>query len=396
MITAHKTPQTITPVFNPVAFEVSSNEQTRTDFRYKFELKDGGGAVINTMYYPGGATVGERKTIDVAGPLHYFANFDGWRREVQSGARLYYYAPFRIQYSVTITEEYSGALHNVYNSGAKYAIPASLGAIAFSLYDYSSYSAGGRWLTDFQSMKVRGKDKLTLSYLLPTTASAIASFAVKIYDRVGAEIASVSITNTESARSNDVVHVHAGVEELSPLFPGGIDTKIIKYYTIQPSNGGPIMRVNIIDGSCKYDGVRVHFLNEWGAVDSFTFELASIRSSRITKTRAKRSAASSFLRPSIYGVGSSPFLVTFTDSVRVNSGWLNDQESKSLLQMFTSPIVAVDAPLKLFLPNGNTDIITLPCEFDLDTYEVKERVNEKLFNLEAVLNIAIDNARQKL
>lgn len=404
MITIHKNPPFINPVFNPIIIQVSSTEQTRTDFQYLVYVSDDLGARIATMKKYGGANLTDKIDVDVSGVLKRRHKFDFWRydvlNDVVTGLPQYIYraGSYKIGFNVQIFDYYDGAAQG---SGPSIptatTLPIALSSYRFAYFDYNSQirNVNGRWLTNFDVIKHRRTDKTTVSFL--NGVEGCSSFNYYFYDSNNNLLATVAKVNPygSPAGFEDVYHVHAGLQEVAVWT--GISNTVrdqTARYVIKQNNLKPL-EFQIVEEDVRFPGVRIHYLNEWGAIDSFLFSLAARRSTSIEKRKAKL-PLNNPLRPSMYGVGKSPYIVSFTDKVKLTSDYITENDSNALLELFTSPLMAVETEQNLFFPSTVGQKIILPCDLEVNDYEFKQINLDRLFNLELEVKISVDNTRQSL
>lgn len=392
-LTIIKEPEILTPAFNPIEYTFKSNQQTIIDFAYIVTVLKQGGSALVTFRIPGGLTNDQETTVDISSKLDTLQYFGAWRYDVVGSEYIYFEPKFRPLFGVRIQEYYNGSIQSTYNAADRWTIPASLPVIRFAYWDYNAVNALGRWLTNFEQIKVRREDKLTLSYLEPSVGTT--NFVYKFYSASNTLLHTGTLP-VPSPEPGNVFHLHTGLTELkTALTLSDTVYNNTDSYTVSSDNNNPL-RIKVIPADCRHTGVRIHYLNEWGAVDSFVFNLALRRSASIIKKDAKLTGKSTALKPSIFGVGSSPYLVQYTDNLKLTSDFISDNDANALLEMFTSPIVAIETEQNLFFPSAPGNKIVLPCKLELTNYDIKQKVLEKLHNLEIDVKIAVDNTRQSL
>jgi hypothetical protein len=124
--------------------------------------------------------------------------------------------------------------------------------------------------------------------------------------------------------------------------------------------------------------------------------LASRRNVTIDKKKAKLKFNGSQLRPSVFGMGNTTYTSQFSDGLKLTSDYITDNESTSLIDLYTSPIVSIETEKSLFFPAASGETMIIPCEIELTNYEVKQSNVDKLFNVELEVKISVDNKRQSL
>lgn len=394
MITLIKTLNRVSPAFNPVEIQLQSSEQTRQDFRYIVRIKDRAGNLIATKRPVGGSNVGDVVSVDVSANIARLQYLKSWRYNVTGSQFVYFDPNFRQGFQISISEYYDAAEHNPISVSGVYTIPAALGSIRFPYFNYNEIATSGKWLTNLEKFRLRASDKLTASFFCPI--GGVPFFIFSFYDLDGQLLSTINVNNPFSTITEDVIHLHCGLNEIAALT--GAPKVVIdntSSYTITPANCAG-MTFNVIPEDFQFKGVRVHYLNEWGAVDSFVFNLASRRNVTISKKKAKVKVDGSQLRPAGFGSINSTYVSQFKDVLKLTSDFITDNESKTLIELFTSPIVSIETEKSVFFPATPGERILLPCEIEVDNYDVKQTIIEKLFNLELEVKISVENRRQSL
>lgn len=399
MITLISNPPFLNPVYNPIIVQVKSTEQTRTDFKYVAVVTDEVGAEIATLTKVGGIDVNDVVSIDVSGVLkrRHKDSFNFWRYDVQSSEYIYRAANYKIGFNVTIYDYYDGSIQGTGVSIPTAAtLPISLSMIRFANFNYNAdiRNNKGKWLTNFDVIRLRKSDKITVSFL--NGVEGCSTFYYYFYNG-DTLLSTVSKVNPlgNPAGFEDVYHIHAGLQQVAAWT--GISNTVRDQTTrfVIKQNNIQALEFQIVEEDPRFPGVRVHYLNEWGAIDSFLFALAARRSTTIEKKKAKI-ALSNPLRPSYYGIGKTPYVVSFTDGLKITSDFITENDSNALLELFTSPIVSVETEKKLFFPATTGEKIIVPCEIELNNYEFKQVNLDRLFNIELDVKISVDNTRQSL
>jgi hypothetical protein len=399
MITIQKTLPKISLAFNPMVFTISSTEQTREDFRYIIEVFDAFGELLAVKKLIGGNDSGDTTDVDISKIIARLQYFKAWRRNLSGAEYIYFDAKFRVGFEVKISEFYDDTTTLGATISDVFAIPAALPRIKFASYNYDDIKGSGKWLTNFEKIRVKSDDKITVSFFCPI--GGVSHWKYYFYDHNGNIINTALRLNPMDTIEEDVVHLHAGLAEVR-AFSGIPDTATnIAAYEIEPIISASILppirvKFSVYESPCKFSGVRMHYLNEWGAVDSFNFDLANRRGVSIEKRKAKLRLDGSQLRPSIYGLGTTPYIVSYTDKLKITSDYLTDNDSAALLELFTSPLVSVETEENLFFPSIEGNKIVLPCDLELKEYDIKKSRVDKLFNLEVEVQISVDNTRQQL
>jgi hypothetical protein len=314
------------------------------------------------------------------------------RFDVANGQYIYSDSNFRKGFSVDVSEYYDGAEHDTKTISGVYTIPASLSSIRFAFFDYNNVKSSGQWLTNYERISLRTTDKLTVGFLCPL--AGVSSFTYEFFDRNTAKLASVLKPCTATAE--DVLFLHAGISEIKAFT--GVSQSVVdstSFYTIKPANCAA-MTFQVVPKDLRFAGARVHYLNEWGAMDSFLFNLAAQRSVNVEKKNAKLKFTGLQFRPSTFGATNAPYNIQYTDALKLTSEFISDNASKCLVEMFTSPLITVEIDKDVFFPATANEKAMLPAEIDTNTYSIKQSKVDKLYNVELNLKVSITNKRQTL
>ena len=126
----------------------------------------------------------------------------------------------------------------------------------------------------------------------------------------------------------------------------------VSYYTLQAfdDNASPnpitqIYTVNIIcDSSFGYEGVRLAWLNQWGAWDYYTFNQKSVRSINTNKTTYTQLGGTwndVKYSPNGFRGGKKNFRVNSKERIKLNTDYLLDQDSTWFEELINSPEVYI-------------------------------------------------------
>jgi hypothetical protein len=140
----------------------------------------------------------------------------------------------------------------------------------------------------------------------------------------------------------------------------------------------------IIDKSCqKYSPIRLHYLNNLGGFDAFTFTKVSRNFTDIERKMFKKFQPLNY--PKTFRA-KTDYYTKFTDTIQINSDGLTDAEWIGLKELVLSPVVMMEY--------GSTYI---PVNIKETNYEEKQYVNDRqLSSLSLTLEYTFDNYRQSL
>ena len=168
----------------------------------------------------------------------------------------------------------------------------------------------------------------------------------------------------------------------------------VSYYTMQTFDNGisatsEVRRYDLNHDCTGFDRYTLHFLNELGGFDSFAFDLVhKIQWNKNVsnyKTHGYTLGQDTITRDLVKHRRRSYHTQT-VKSIRLTSNWITESESVWLRELFDSPVVFCE------YPNGSLVAIS---GINLQTYEEKQNIIDKTFNLEFTIDLAWDNYRQR-
>lgn len=143
-------------------------------------------------------------------------------------------------------------------------------------------------------------------------------------------------------------------------------------------------RTFLIDTSCqKYSPIRLHWLNNLGGFDAYTFTKVSRNFTDIERKIFKKFQPLNY--PKTFRAKTNYF-TKLTDTIQINSDGLTDAEWIGLKELVLSPVVMMEY--------GATYI---PVNIKESNYEEKQYVNDRqISSLQLTLEYTFDNYRQSL
>ena len=162
----------------------------------------------------------------------------------------------------------------------------------------------------------------------------------------------------------------------------------VKYYEVlglDEFDGALFDIIFDVDNSCtKYESVRLHWLNNLGAFDSFTFMKVSRNRTEVERKQYKK------FQPLDYAKtfrAKTNYYTKASDSITINSDYLTDQEYEGMKQLIESPIVMYEVDSNTYVPVNIVET----------NYEQKRYVNDRrMSNIELTIQYTFDNFRQSL
>jgi hypothetical protein len=143
-------------------------------------------------------------------------------------------------------------------------------------------------------------------------------------------------------------------------------------------------RTFLIDTTCqKYSPIRLHWLNNLGGFDAFTFTKVSRNFTDIERKMFKKFQPLNY--PKTFRAKTN-YYTKLTDTIQINSDGLTDAEWVGLKELVLSPVVMMEY--------GSTYI---PVNIKETNYEEKQYVNDRqLSSLSLTIEYTFDNYRQSL
>jgi len=266
----------------------------------------------------------------------------------------------------------------------------------------STETAVSQQLTNNLTQSIKLTEK-AWTYVLAGDNNAVDTFRVRAYNSSGTQIQNTYIVNpyaTITVVGHRMLSCPSGPINLN-LIPnasllittqneGNIIPSTTAYYTIETrgASGSSIpVRYNIVDVCTKYESYRIHFLNKLGGFDSFTFDLLSRENNTIERKKYRRNLGAYSGATYVYNDLQRSNIIYDTqvnETMVLNSNWITDAEAVWLEELLSSPITYMESA------NG-IEVINITDS----AYEVKKRVNDKLFNLQINIEKTYIKTRQR-
>lgn len=194
---------------------------------------------------------------------------------------------------------------------------------------------------------------------------------IKLYDSSGSQLGSAfnitnSIGNGGAQPDPTYANLNKSFIQFFGCFPANLDGGYIEnssiyadwnthkanvsYYTIGARDNNnnrvtELYRINIIcENSFGYEGIRLAWLNRWGAWDYYTFNQKSVRSLTTNKTNYTQLGGSwnkEYYIPHGYKGGKKNFRMNTKERITINTDFLNDLESVWIEDLMNSPEVYI-------------------------------------------------------
>mgnify|MGYP003116783750 CR=1 FL=1 len=221
---------------------------------------------------------------------------------------------------------------------------------------------------------------------------------VKMYNSSGAQIGSTfEVGNISFNGGYHNIEPYAPTKYLfAGVFPANLrgwstdfqgQTANIDYYTVQAFGANhtaitKIYNIHIIcDNSFGYEGIRLAWLNKFGAWDYYTFNQKSVRSISTKKEQYTQLAGSwneAVYRPHGYKGGRKNFRVNAKESIKLNTDYLNDVESIWMEELLNSPEVYIINEYSSDDSGGIINKYVEPVLLTTSSFTRKTKANDKL------------------
>lgn len=192
-----------------------------------------------------------------------------------------------------------------------------------------------------------------------------------------------SIVSVNVANSGNSTGYYKTVYDTAFSDPNAVYYRVIGKTSV---DGGYALftRTFLIDTSCqKYDPIRLHWLNNLGGFDAYTFTKVSRNFTDIERKMFKKFQPLNY--PKTFRA-KTDYYTKFTDTIQINSDGLTDAEWIGLKELVLSPVVMMEY--------GATYI---PVNIKETNYEEKQYVNDRqISSLSLTLEYTFDNYRQSL
>jgi len=385
-VTIYDEPQLYSPACNPLVFTFSSDQTAQPNFSFIVEVYIAGQLRLTQEVFRQFNTLAR---IDVSGALTSTLSSP----LVVDGTLTTFYDSAINNYYIIVYEKYGATptIQDDATSSTLYAFNGSLRHQDWIAWDYQDYNTDTdnntspiNFMTSFPRTKKYfcGLDeRIFLGILCDDTGL---NLRVRLYNSSNSQIAtdlvSISLSNFiifDASPSTIILN--------TAITQGNFDDAA--YYTIQsrPIGAGlytgasEAFRIDI-DTECKrYETRRLHWLNKFGAWDSFTFTLVSVDSTNVESYGYQRERGvwdgTSYIYP-LYQGEQVNFAKTAKDQLVLNSDWINEDVQQWLVRgLYESPVV--------YLEIDGTDFE--PVNITNSNYEFKTRRRDGL--IQEVVNI---------
>lgn len=396
-ITINASPDKFTPVFNPVVYTISSDNYAQPSFKFVVDVYSGS-QLLGTLKLQPQVNGSEPVQVDVNGLLQELISSNYCQLNYTKTDIVNTSAGAIASYRVEFGEQYNNVVYANLNSASGFVFNGAMNHYRFPFYGQATY-LNTRFLSYLDRQVVRKKDSVILS-ILQADDAAIASFSLVIRNAAGSSLYNATISNPYNSLSianNRLLHLHCGFDFLFAEL--GFSTSVYNnaaYYEITPA-GGTAHRIDLYSQCERFPGRRLYFLNEMGGFDGFNFMLTDRHSQKTTRETYMRQPGN---RATGYDVTTKRFEALrrafdtqITEQRKLQSDYLTDAEARQLLELFSSPLIYMEADASDYGGSGN---ILLPVWITVDNYEVQQTRLDKLFTVEVDVEMTQYSVRQKV
>ena len=261
----------------------------------------------------------------------------------------------------------------------------------------------GEFLTDNKLPRVKQADH-GWTYLLTDQPADVDFVEIVTYDEDDNVIQTVNINNllVSSNTTARMLRVATSPASLNAVVGGivlgsqPIVTDAVKSYTIQCFQSGPNVVSEIlsftVEEPCRYEPIRIHFLNQYGGFDSFNFNWRNQESDSTKKANGMYDpyrVVSGGLSYENQDSSKGTLQTTTTTNIKARSEYLTEAENDWLRQLFRTRKIFLEKTNKA----GNTDLY--PISDIRGPWSQKVKSIDKLFNLDVDFTMSWDDHSQR-
>lgn len=346
-------------------------------------------------------------TTDTPHALHLIDKFSKNNNVVR-----YLRIQFKVEYldtTTNIVETAAGTaidseLNSIFNGYLKYTDVLNLGSgpnasdFGYNLDIFNLSGSSNRFLTNASTTQYANtEDYGTLSMLTPN--NGLAKITLTYYDSTGSSLGSETVNKNGPTGAYATWNVQAKRQMLHfGCFPGNLQnwsstfqgllvaSNPVTYYTVQAASslGLSISQAYTININCPngkgYESIRLTWLNQWGTWDYYTFTKKSTRTTSTKGTTYTQLAGTwneSKYRVDSYKGGKKDFRRNATEKIKMNTGFVTEDESVVFEELINSPEVYLLQGYQLDLNNALNQYVT-PVRLTTSSFTRKTIANDRL------------------
>ena len=346
-------------------------------------------------------------TTDTPHALHLIDKFSKNNNVVR-----YLRIQFKVEYldtTTNIVETAAGTaidseLNSIFNGYLKYTDVLNLGSgpnasdFGYNLDIFNLSGSSNRFLTNASTTQYANtEDYGTLSMLTPN--NGLAKITLTYYDSTGSSLGSETVNKNGPTGAYATWNVQAKRQMLHfGCFPGNLQNwsstfqgllvaaNPVTSYKVQAASttGASISQGYTININCPngkgYESIRLTWLNQWGTWDYYTFTKKSTRTTSTKGTTYTQLAGTwneSKYRVDSYKGGKKDFRRNATEKIKMNTGFVTEDESVVFEELINSPEVYLLQGYQLDLNNALNQYVT-PVRLTTSSFTRKTIANDRL------------------
>jgi hypothetical protein len=403
MITINVSPNNWQNVYNELWFNLISTNATAQGFQFLVDINVSGQTnPVARLTFPKQPGV-DFVDLDVSEVLRNYVTYD-FQSYNTSGIK--HCTNSKVDYWIEFGEVYNNAsgIPTIYPNLVSYNTSGNNAHSTNAIFDFLDWSK-----TAFTDLNI-GPPESSLKTLNQTTYQEKLRYGeerfLTVFDREGLFVninvqvldknfttliqSNASFTSFGSIVSINVANSGNSTGYYKTVYDAAFNYSDAVYYRVNGQNtsgSGAITyfsRTFVIDKTCqKYSPIRLHWLNNLGGFDAFTFTKVSRNFTDIERKMFKKFQPLNY--PKTFRAKTN-YYTKFTDTIQINSDGLTDEEWIGLKELVLSPVVMMEY--------GATYI---PVNIKETNYEEKQYVNDRqLSSLSLTLEYTFDNYRQSL
>jgi len=396
-------PSAYTPAYNDNIFVVTSTNSASTNFKYIAKvyvgsdiitLKQFPDATYGNTYFNVGKIIEQLVTQDID------KNNTGFQKNLKSYNT--YYIKFYEEYDIAgvLTVSALKATSNTIR-----IFNGEIDWLEYQNYDQQFY------LVDYSKSALNHNLRRSIElgqdswiHWMCEAVTKVLKVELRTYDINGTLNGRFTITNPYQTNANIDEHFMrfpSGTNNLLSIYSGSwtvisgatpvIDSDVKSYgITLVPTDGAKYTTYffDIVEDDCIHETIRLHYLNNLGAFESFNFTKASKRTETIKRDKYK--AVVGTLTGSGYSYNASDinekvFSTVIKDKYLIQSDWISQEYQNVLEQLITSPVVYWD--------NEGYGLVSV--NVTTDSFEWKKNKTTKMIQLQLEFEVGFDRYRQR-
>ena len=283
-------------------------------------------------------------------------------------------------------------------------------ATGYATTNYVNNSATKKFLTNIPNVTSTTKDKDNLDfeltdngfmYFLNNTSETITAIKIDTFDVTGTPIGFYEFTKgTVSADGIEMQYIPIAPNSINNIDPSllvagaqpVIDSTVSSYrVNLYESVAGVVSEIrffNVVEADCRFEKVRLEFMNVFGGFDSFNFTKANRRMETIErktyKQNSKNMSATGRITYSQQDSEKVQYHTKSTPKMKLTSNWVSEQKFNWLIELMSSP--------EIYMHRDNKRVAVAKVS---GNWEQKLNNADKLFNIELEIEFSLDNYRQR-